>query len=121
MEKLTVVYVEVGKEPIVKTIKHTLEEMQKLVGGYIETVRIAEDILLIVNESGMIDELPVNFVTYVSRNGAIVPVHAIHGNVLFTAFTTWDGAEFVSLNEEQIQRVKNMFKLDRKICHVKQW
>jgi Domain of unknown function (DUF3846) len=118
MEKLTVVHVEVGKEPVVKTIDHTLEEMHKLVGGYIETVRIAEDILLIVNETGMIDELPVNFVTLVSRNGELVPVHVIHGNVFFV---TWDGEEFVSLNEEQVHRVKNMFKLDRKVCYVKQW
>jgi hypothetical protein len=116
MEKLTVVHVEVGKNPVVKTVDYTIEELQKLVGGYIETVHVTDDILLVVNEHGKLDELPVNFITIVSKNGELIPTDVIHGDVFFTS---WAGSEFVSLDKTQIQQIKNMFKYDRKVCHVK--
>ena len=33
-------------------IDNTLEELQRIVGGYIETVSVFDDVLLIVNEEG---------------------------------------------------------------------
>jgi hypothetical protein len=117
MKNLTVVAVEVGKEPEIKTVEHTLEEMHKLVEGYIETVRVAEDILLIVNEEGMITDLPVNFHTLVIDRGVVKPVHQIHGNVFFVSVS---GEDFASLDKEQIQKVLKMFKHKREFCVVAQ-
>lgn len=37
-----------------------LEDYQKLVGGYIEGVKIRDDLFGYVNEEGLIDSLPVN-------------------------------------------------------------
>ena len=40
-EKMKVLYIQVGKKPQVIEIKHTLKEMQRLVGGIISlTVRL---------------------------------------------------------------------------------
>lgn len=41
-----------GKSPKPATIKNTLEELQKIVGGYIETHTFAEDACIICNEEG---------------------------------------------------------------------
>lgn len=40
--------------------KFTLEELQTLVGGYIETVRLTSDRVLIINENGKYENLPFN-------------------------------------------------------------
>lgn len=41
-------------------IENTLEALQHEVGGYIETVTLASDCCLIVNEEGRINDLPFN-------------------------------------------------------------
>ena len=42
------------------SIPNTLEAMQSLVGGYIETVTLAPDLVLICNEEGFLRHLPDN-------------------------------------------------------------
>ena len=59
-ELISVIIKEPGKDPERKVIKNTLEAMQKVVGGHIETVTLAENIVLIVNEEGLIHHLPYN-------------------------------------------------------------
>lgn len=115
MRNITVLKVEVGSEPEVVTVEHSLESFHKLVGGFIEQVRLSEDIYLIVNEEGMIHDLPVNFQTVVVRQGMVVPVHLIYGNVFFVSDA---GDEFASLDKLQIQTIKDMFKYKREICVV---
>ena len=41
----------------VKTIEHTLEELQSIVGGYIETHRITDKLFLVCNEDSVTEEL----------------------------------------------------------------
>ncbi len=41
-------------------IDNTLEALQKAVGGYIETVTLFEDVILICNEEGRLMNLPYN-------------------------------------------------------------
>ena len=41
-------------------IANTLEDLQKAVGGYIETVTVATDLVIICNEEGKIMGLPYN-------------------------------------------------------------
>ena len=58
---MKVVFIEAGKRPEVRDIGHSLKEMQKLVGGYIETIHPFNDTAVIVcNEEGKINGLPLN-------------------------------------------------------------
>lgn len=41
-------------------ISDSLENLQKFVGGYIETVTIAEDVVIVCNEEGKLRGLPYN-------------------------------------------------------------
>lgn len=61
-DNLTVLFVEPKKLPKRITIKNTLEEKQKLVGGLIEYTNLIDDnsVLLICNEEGKILGLPYN-------------------------------------------------------------
>ena len=52
------------KEPfskaVLRTVPNTLEALQELVGGYIETVTVATDLVIICNEEGRLMDLPYN-------------------------------------------------------------
>lgn len=51
----------VGEPPVVEPLfENSLKAFQKEVGGYIETVTIAEDLTLVCNEEGRILGLPYN-------------------------------------------------------------
>lgn len=59
--QIMVVIKEVDKPPRLEPLfDNTLESFQKAVGGYIETVTIAPDVVLICNEEGRIIGLPHN-------------------------------------------------------------
>jgi hypothetical protein len=63
---ISVIICEVGKPAYTKYVKNTLEDMQKIVGGYIETVSIGyKDYIFVVNEEGLLNELKPN------RNGIV--------------------------------------------------
>ena len=49
-----------GEAPEITTIENTLESFQKIVGGLIQTVTIAEDLVIICNEEGLLMDLPYN-------------------------------------------------------------
>lgn len=57
---LLIVRKEPGKEATVDYIENRLEVFQAAVGGYIETVTVAEDLTLVVNEEGRIQGLLFN-------------------------------------------------------------
>ena len=54
---------EPGKRGCMTFVKNDLKELQEIVGGYIETVRIDPDTVMIVNEEGKLLGLPFNFPT----------------------------------------------------------
>jgi Domain of unknown function (DUF3846) len=115
-KKLTVLYVKVGQEPEVLTVEHNITNLQKLVGGYIETVRLPDDVLMVVNEEGLIHDLPLNFVTFVREGASVKPVHEIVGDVFFVSML---GEDFISLDKVQIQNIKRMFMFDRNALIVR--
>lgn len=85
-----------GERPIVASIPHTLEALQKAVGGHIETVTIASDLVLICNEEGRLLDLPDNCtVCGVSFVGPILAVGV-------------SGDEFSSLAVDHIQLVMRL-------------
>jgi len=55
------VYVKRPGEPArPRVIPNTLEALQKIVGGYIETVSVTTDLVIICNEEGRLINLPYN-------------------------------------------------------------
>lgn len=90
---------EVGRPPQIKDIENTLEALKSLVDGYIEVVRLEDNILLICNEEGKIQGLPPNFST--GRD-------VIVGTAVFVSF---DGKEdFTDLDDWQIENLMEKFE-----------
>lgn len=59
--KIMVVVKEPGKRPeVILSFENTLEAFQEKVGGYIETVTVATDLCLIVDEEGVLKGKPFN-------------------------------------------------------------
>ena len=98
MGKIKVVVYRVGQEPQVETIEDSLAGMQSVVGGYIETVGIDGDIILVCNEEGKMVGLPANR----SLRGDIIV-----GDCFITA--AGEEGDFVSLTDEQVKRAKSVF------------
>lgn len=77
-------------------IDNTLEELQKVVGGYIETVDVTTDVVAIVNEEGRILGLAPN-------------VHwpGIVGDAFLVSV---DGDEFASIPDDVIDMLRRIMK-----------
>ncbi len=59
-KRINVLYKPAGKPFELREIENTLTGCQELVGGYIETVRPFSDALMVLNEEGLIRNLPSN-------------------------------------------------------------
>lgn len=59
-DKITVMIKEPGENWERREIDNNLKTLQGLVGGHIETVHVREDLLLIVNEEGVLQDLEPN-------------------------------------------------------------
>ena len=57
---IEVLVVEPNKEPYVKEVKNTLESLQDTVGGLIEYINVEDNVDLICNEEGKMNNLPFN-------------------------------------------------------------
>lgn len=57
---MKVIIKEPGQRPRVTEIENSLSTLQQAVGGYIETVTLAEDCCIICNEEGRLQGLPYN-------------------------------------------------------------
>ena len=94
---MKIVVKNVNENPKVVEIGGSLEELQSIVGGYIEAFSITEDIMCICNERGKILNLPINF---------RYDYDFIQGNVFFAS----DGInDFESLNDKQISLLMKVF------------
>ncbi len=56
--KISVLIKEPGKKPRHVNIENSLKNLQNTVGGYLETVTLADDCVVICNEEGRIQGLP---------------------------------------------------------------
>lgn len=97
---LRIVLKKVGENPEVMNIENTLEAKQKLVDGLIEVVSITNDILLICNEEGKLDNLPPNL---------LFDNDYIAGDCFFIG-DDYKNGDFKSLTDEQIGEVKELCK-----------
>lgn len=95
---MKVIIKEVGESPRIEEIENTLEALKSLVNGYIEAVRIDNEIILICNEEGKLQGLPPNF-----RIGNDVIV----GTAVFVSHN--GKGDFASLNDWHIEDVMSKF------------
>lgn len=96
---MNVLIIEPGKHPRVEDIAGTLESEQAIVGGMIETVYPWQDnAVLVCNDSGLIDHLPLN---------RQIDDWTIIAGTFFICSTK--GASFASLSDEQLEKYSVMF------------
>ena len=95
--KISVIIKQPGRVPYKTAISPTLENLQKTVGGYIETVTFATDLVAICNEEGRLLGMP--------HNCTIAGVDFV-GPVIFAGVK---GEEFGSLKID-FQSFKLVFK-----------
>lgn len=60
MKQVRVAIFKPGEEPVFESIRNDLSTMQKIVGGYIEMVRLSQGLALMCNEEGKLDGLESN-------------------------------------------------------------
>lgn len=87
-ERITVVMRDPRKPYIAGPVENELEAFQHLVGGYIETLKICKDVLLVIDEEGKLKGDEINFAI-----GRGMARDLIAGTAVFTGI---DEGEFVS-------------------------
>ena len=104
-KRIKVVLAEPGKKAKVTEIENTLENLQKIVGGYIECIYPFEDnVGIIANEEGKLIGLEPNRVMRDDDGNA---VDIIFGTFIVTGLTEDD---FGSLTDEQTGYYLDMFR-----------
>lgn len=95
MGEIKIIVKEPGKRSEMRIVENSLESMQKLVGGYIETVTLLEDLVLICNEEGKINDSPFN---------CNILGESFFGTLVFAGV---DGEEFsdIRLTEDEFFRI----------------
>jgi hypothetical protein len=106
-EEIQIVIVEPMKKPYKKVIPNNLDEMKKIVGGWIENVTIGETptgarVGIVVNEEGKLIGLPYNR-RIIGRGGSDILV----GNFFITAYNL--EGDNVSLTDEQADKFIRRF------------
>lgn len=103
-----------GNKLEVKEIENTLEELQKIVGGYIEIPLLGgvfkkHNIDTIINEEGKyIEDLKPEIALIDSNTNKILDV--VYGNCIFVSHD--EEGNTIGLNEEQVKVVMEELKLD---------
>lgn len=104
---MNVAYFEIGKKKNVVDVKNELEDLQKLVGGYIQAVPLNEKLLLVCDEDAKLKGKSVNAFVISSFGLA----EEIAGNFFICGK---DENEFVGLTADEIKYVDN-FVVGRKL------
>lgn len=89
----------VKEKPEVVKVENALSPLQDLVKGYLETVQLNRDIIMVVNEEGKLLDLENNF--HVISQQRILDT--VVGNAFFVSS---EGAEFTSLSDKQIETIQ---------------
>ena len=89
------IYKAPGKDPQRVNIGNELKVMQQLVGGYIETLRISDNGILVMNEEGKLLGLEPNFYLGAIGDTIVGPVLVVGEN----------GDEFADLPEDEAEEI----------------
>lgn len=101
MDQIKVVVLVPNEVARITTIDNTLENLQAIVGGYIEVIR-QDGFDIIVNEEGKLLDLEANFALY---GGA----DYVAGTAIFVG-ADYSTGEFISLTDNQIEAIISVFK-----------
>ena len=112
-EKIKVLLLEPDKVAKVVEIGTSLEQMQEIVGGMIETAYFFDDpIVLVVNDEGKINGMPLNRGIY-DQNKKLVDI------IAGTAFLCGDNGErFTDLSDEMIKKYSQILKYPERFFKV---
>ena len=97
---MRILYKQPGEDPRSMVIPNELGVMQKLVGGHIETLRISDNGILVMNEEGQLLGLEPNF--YLGAIG-----DTIVGPVLVVGE---DGEDFASLPDDEAAEISRIMR-----------
>lgn len=113
MKEITILKLEINKDLEVTKIPNDLQSKQKIVGGYIEHLQITENIGIILNEEGKLEQLEPTLLL-LDKGGNILDY--IAGNCFFVGIQP-NNPNFVNLSEKSInylkQNIKKLNKFDR--------
>ena len=94
------IYKAPGKDPQRVNIGNELKVMQQLVGGYIETLRISDNGILVMNEEGKLLGLEENFYLGAIGDTIVGPVLVVGEN----------GDEFADLPEDEAEEISRIMR-----------
>lgn len=106
MDFLKVIVKKPGHKPEICQIGKELQDLQAVVGGLIETVSVTPTIDIVVNEEGLILDLPLN----VLLNG-----QPLHGTLFYVGVDAC--GEFVSLADDESERIMTMYERAFTLAH----
>lgn len=99
VEKIRVLIVDPTMDPYSTYIINTLEEKQKIIGGLVQFIELENNVDLICNDEGKLNNLPMNRII---KDDVVCGTFIIAGQ---------RNGETISLNERQIRKYKKYFKL----------
>lgn len=101
---MKVITKKVGEEAQVQEIENSLTKLQELVGGYFRPLKINNGLHMLVNEEGMIHQLPLNlFIKSEETKGFVGRTQAIVGDIIFAAYDK--NGDMTDLNDFQMNWV----------------
>ena len=114
--KVAVLNVESQEFEIIDNFNHELENMQKVVGGYIEALTVHEsdngrELVVWLNEEGKLIGLEPNFVLAIKETGKVADI--VMGNVLITAVN--EKGDTAGLTDADVQTIKQIFEFGRSV------
>lgn len=94
-------------------ISNSLQNLQKTVGGYIETVYLTDDVVIICNEEGLLQNLPFNMKLHDQELVGTLIVCGIEGDELTDLGISFDEWKYVVdvFNSELLHAPDNHFDL----------
>ena len=105
---MKVIVVRPYRQPTVENIGETLEDLQRIVGGYIQEVMPWDDeVALVCNEEGKLMGLPLNR-PLCDEDGQIVDYIA---GTFFLAYAPWESESYLSMPEDLTEKYVRLFTL----------
>ena len=109
-DMLTVLFIKPHEPPEIKYIRPELEEMQRLVGGYIERIMPFDDeVAIICNEEGKIAGLELNRAIYDESDGTKGQMIDIIVGDFFLVNSPYEAEHFQSLTPEMLRKYQKRF------------
>ena len=103
---MKILVIEPEKCPVVREIIDSLEEMQVIVGGYIQAIYpFADEVALVCNDEGKLQGLPLNR----ALRDAEGKIYDVISGTFFLCTAPADSDDFQSLTDEQMAKYKALF------------